>query len=125
MSDTYGALYIQGQQINLPGGGGNQGIGQYAIPASGIQYTVTLLVPDSSGSSIPLSLLPIPPTGVLIIPPVAGTVPFTFRTVFGDTGIDLSPAYPSWVAFNPADHPAYVYFVAATGHTVDLTVQFI
>ncbi len=120
MSDTFGAIYIQGQQIGLPGGG-SQSIGPYGLPASGVQETVPVnLVNDTVATTVPTSVKPI---GVLIVPPVGGAVAFSYKTVSGDTGIYANPQYPSWLAFDPAYVPTTLYLVSAG--TVSVILQFI
>lgn len=117
MSDTFGALYMQGNQIGLPGGG-IMGIGPFAVPCSGVLdnklygVNTTVTVPVATGAA-----------GAIIIPPASGTVSFSYKTVPGDTGIYASPSQPSFLAFDPAHIPSSIYLVSAS--SVDITVQFI
>lgn len=121
MSNTYGALYIQGQQTNLQGGG-PQGIGAFAVPASGVQDTITV---NCLASTLTTTVIPtnITPTGVLVIPPTSGIASILFKTVLADTGTYLNPQYPSFVAFDPAHLPTNVYLTCGAANVVVL--QFI
>jgi hypothetical protein len=119
MSDTFGALYINGIQQGLPGGG-IQGIGPFAIPCSGNQDTNIYGVNTSITITVPSVYVP---QGVLIIPPTGGTVAFRFKTVSADSGVYLNPSLPSFINFDPSNLPVDVYLVSAS--SVDIGVQFI
>ena len=125
MSDTYGALYIQGQQINLPGG--SQGIGQFAIPASGLQGTYAVYL---SGTTPVATPVPEPggtlPIGVLVIPPAGGTAGIRIR-FNGNTiaNLPINPQYPSWFAMDPGDIWTNVYLTSTSGTAVTVILQFV
>lgn len=124
MSDTFGALYIQGQQLNLPGGG-PQAIGPFALPASGVQSIVTVnLVDNTVTVPVPTTAAGYPynATGVLLVPQGI-TIEFQYKTVSGDTGIHGSPAYPSFLAFDLNNMPSNIY-LTSTG-TVSVVLQFL
>lgn len=116
MSDTFGAVYIQGIQIALPGGG-NQNIGPFAIPASGVQDTQTVTVDTTATIAVPSTA-----QGVVLIPPSGGTVGWAFRTVSGDTGTHLSKSLPSVITFDPTNEPSNIY-LASVG-SVEIVAQF-
>jgi len=121
MSNTFGALYIQGQQINLAGGN-SQSIGQFAIPASGVQDTVTC---NCTASTLFTQVVPtnIVPIGVVVIPPIGGTSSILVKTVSGDTGIYLNPEYPSFIAFDPGHIPTNVYLTCSS--SIAVVLQFV
>jgi hypothetical protein len=117
MSDTFGALYISGQQTGLPSGG-QQGIGPFAIPASGVQDTQTVIVNTTATIPVPSGA-----QGVLLVPPVAGDVAWSFRTINGDTGTYLNQSLPSFIDFDPDNYPSNIHLNSAS--SVAITVQFI
>ncbi len=114
MSDTFGALYMMGQQNNLPGGG-TQGIGPYAIAASGVQDSNTWVVDTAETVPVPAGA-----AGALIIP-VSGT-DIRYKTVSGDTGT-YQGAQPTFLCFDSAHVPSNIYLTSAGSVTV--VVQFI
>lgn len=127
MSDTFGALYFQGQQLNLPGGG-PQSIGPFAIPASGIQEIVTVKLADSTVTTV------VPTTaagyaynaqGLVLIPPVGGTVAWVYSAymVPSDSGLSGSPQYPTVLTFDPANMPTNIYLFSSG--TVSIVLQFL
>lgn len=119
MSDTFGAVYLSGQQMALPGGG-VQGIGPFAIPASGVQDTNTWNI-----STSPISVgVPNGAQGVLLIPPVGGVTAWLFKTVSADTGTFLSPSLPSFVCFDLNNIPAHIFMLTGAG-TTTITAQFV
>ena len=118
MSDTFGAVYVSGQQQALAGGG-IQGIGPFAIPCSGVQDTRTIVVDTTATVGVPTDIVP---NGVVLVPPVGGTVAWTFRTVNGDTGTHLNQALPSVIAFDPNNIPANIYLGSAS--SVTIVVQY-
>lgn len=124
MSDTFGALYIQGQQLNLPGGG-PQSVGPFALPASGVQSIVTVPVAnDSNDVAVPTLAAgyAYDATGVVIIPPTGGTVPVQIALVINQY-FYINPEYPSFIAFDPNNMPSNLY-VKSTG-TVAVVAQFL
>ena len=102
MSDTFGALYIQGQQNDLPGQG-DQAIGPFAIPCSGVQYTNPVAI-SADTRTVPL---PSGAQGVLLIPPAAGTVAWSYKTVSGGTpgSSPARPSRPSSTSTRPTTRP--------------------
>ena len=121
MSNTFGALYIQGQQTNLPGGG-IQGIGQFAVPASGTQDTPTCQCTAASTFTLALPTS-IAPVGALVIPPSTASGTIKIKTVSGDSGIFVSPSYPTWICFDPSNLPTNLYITCSVSQAI--VVQFI
>lgn len=119
MSDTFGALYISGIQTGLPGGG-VQGIGPFAIPCSGDQYTQTWVVDTTATVPVPTVTIP---KGVLLVPPTGGTVAWGFKTYSSDIGTQLSVGYPTFIDFDTANPPTNLYLFSSG--SVPIVVQFI
>jgi hypothetical protein len=117
MSDAFGALYINGVQTGLPSGG-PQGIGPFAVPASGVQDTNAWTVNTAT-------TVPVPPlaAGVLLVPPVGGSVAWSFKTISGDTGTHLDKALPTFINFDSSNMPANIYLTSAG--SVVVVVQFL
>lgn len=122
VSDTFGALYIQGIQIALAGGG-IQGIGPFAIPCSGVQDTQTRNI-TTAVTTVAVPTAPALPSGVVIIPPIGGVTDtnLIYKNVIGDSGINLSPFYPTMISFDPADVPNNMLFATASG-SILITIQ--
>lgn len=118
MSDTFGAMYISGQQVDLPGQG-DQVIGPFAIPCSGVQYTNPVAL-SAGTKTIPTIANA---QGVLLIPPAAGTVAWSYKTIVSDTGTFGSQTLPTFLDFDPANYPSNLYLTSAG--TVTIVVQFI
>ena len=119
MSNTFGALYIQGQQINLPGGG-IQGIGQFAIPCSGVQQTLSQPLTSSNVSVT----VPTGAAGMLIIPPADNVQPVFIAPINTATGLVLSGEFPSFLAFDFSD-PPISFYMKSEGSNFTVTIQFI
>lgn len=116
MSDTFGAVYVSGQQIALPGGG-QQGVGPFAIPASGVQDTQTVTVNTASTIAVPAGC-----QGVILVPPVGGSVAWRFKTVSGDTGTYLSQSLPTVITLDPNNLPSDIYLTSAS--SIAVVLQF-
>ena len=116
MSNTYGAVYVSGQQNALPGGG-NQGIGPFAIPASGVQDTQSITVNTSATVAVPAG-----GQGLVLVPPSGGMVAWRFKTQSSDTGTYMSKTLPSVITLDPNNYPSNIYLASAS--SVVIVVQF-
>ncbi len=92
-------------------------MGPFAIPAAGVQSTRDITVNTTASVGVPVGA-----QGVVLVPPVPGTVAWQFRTVNEDTGTYLSKSLPSVITFDPGSEPGNVYLTSAD--SVVITCQF-
>ena len=67
--------------------------------------------------------VPATATAVVIAPPNSGTISLKLKGIAGDTGISISPKYPTVLPFDPAHLPAT--FILNAGGTVTVELTFI
>ena len=114
----YGQVQIVGQQISLPQGTPTVNIGSFSIPCSTVSdIQAVALTTGANTITVPAAQLP---QGCIITPTQGSTVQLILKGVSGDTGIHLSPEYPSLVSFDTQTPSIPSSFVinAAAGTTV-------
>ena len=126
MSDTFGAVYVQGQQFGSTFGASNQAIGQFAIPCSGTIGTSGAVVANGAWTAFPV---PVPngvpfAAGVVIIPDGVAGAPYLLRFNTSDDGIELSATTVSVQSFDSTHIPNDIYLTMATAGYATIVVQF-